>query len=218
VYTDESRTSVKARFHTLRQQTRKPQGQFNLALADFTAPVSSNVKDYIGAFAVTAGAGIDEHVARFEAAHDDYNAIMLKAIADRLAEAFAERLHQRVRKEFWGYAADETFSNAELIKEEYAGIRPAPGYPAQPDHTEKLTIWSLLDVERNTGITLTESMAMMPTAAVSGLYFAHPASQYFGLGKIQRDQVEDYAKRKGMSLDETERWLGPVLGYEPVVA
>lgn len=218
VYSDESRTSVKARFHTLRQQTRKPQGQFNLALADFTAPVSSNVKDYIGAFAVTAGAGIDEHVARFEAAHDDYNAIMLKAIADRLAEAFAERLHQRVRKEFWGYAADETFSNAELIKEEYAGIRPAPGYPAQPDHTEKLTIWSLLDVERNTGITLTESMAMMPTAAVSGLYFAHPASQYFGLGKIQRDQVEDYAKRKGMSLDETERWLGPVLGYEPVVA
>jgi 5-methyltetrahydrofolate--homocysteine methyltransferase len=127
-------------------------------------------------------------------------------------------LHQRVRKEFWGYAADETFSNAELIKEEYAGIRPAPGYPAQPDHTEKLTIWSLLDVEKNTGITLTESMAMMPTAAVSGLYFAHPASQYFGLGKIQRDQVEDYAKRKGMSLEETERWLGPVLGYEPVEA
>ena len=218
VYADDSRTSVKARLHTLRQQTRKPQGQFNLALADFTAPVGTNVKDYIGAFAVTAGAGIDEHVARFEAAHDDYNAIMLKAIADRLAEAFAERLHQRVRKEFWGYASDETFSNAELIKEEYAGIRPAPGYPAQPDHTEKLTIWSLLDVEKNTGITLTESMAMMPTAAVSGLYFAHPASQYFGLGKIQRDQVEDYAKRKGMSLEETERWLGPVLGYEPVEA
>jgi 5-methyltetrahydrofolate--homocysteine methyltransferase len=218
VYSDDSRSSVKARFHTLRQQTRKPQGQFNLALADFTAPVRTNVKDYIGAFAVTAGAGIDEHVARFEAAHDDYNAIMLKAIADRLAEAFAERLHQRVRKEFWGYASDETFSNVELIKEEYAGIRPAPGYPAQPDHTEKLTIWSLLDVEKNTGITLTESMAMMPTAAVSGLYFAHPASQYFGLGKIQRDQVEDYAKRKGMSLEETERWLGPVLGYEPVEA
>ncbi|MBP7166111.1 MAG: methionine synthase [Bacteroidia bacterium] len=218
VYADDSRSSVKARLHTLRQQTRKPQGQFNLALADFTAPVGTNVKDYIGAFAVTAGAGIDEHVARFEAAHDDYNAIMLKAIADRLAEAFAERLHQRVRKEFWGYASDETFSNAELIKEEYAGIRPAPGYPAQPDHTEKLTIWSLLDVEKNTGITLTESMAMMPTAAVSGLYFAHPASQYFGLGKIQRDQVEDYAKRKGMSLEETERWLGPVLGYEPVEA
>ena len=218
VFSDDSRTSVKARLHTLRQQTRKPQGQFNLALADFTAPVGTNVKDYIGAFAVTAGAGIDEHVARFEAAHDDYNAIMLKAIADRLAEAFAERLHQRVRKEFWGYASDETFSNAELIKEEYAGIRPAPGYPAQPDHTEKLTIWSLLDVEKNTGITLTESMAMMPTAAVSGLYFAHPASQYFGLGKIQRDQVEDYAKRKGMSLEETERWLGPVLGYEPVEA
>ena len=218
VFSDDSRTSVKARLHTLRQQTRKPQGQFNLALADFTAPVGTNVKDYIGAFAVTAGAGIDEHVARFEAAHDDYNAIMLKAIADRLAEAFAERLHQRVRKEFWGYASDETFSNAELIKEEYAGIRPAPGYPAQPDHTEKLTIWSLLDVEKNTGITLTESMAMMPTAAVSGLYFAHPASQYFGLGKIQRDQVEDYAKRKGMSQEETERWLGPVLGYEPVEA
>ena len=216
VFTDEQRNKVRAKFHALRQQTKKPEGQFNLALSDFIAPQSSGIKDYIGAFAVTAGEGIDEHVAKFEANHDDYNAIMLKALADRLAEAFAERLHQRVRKEFWGYAADETFSNNELINEEYAGIRPAPGYPAQPDHTEKLTIWNLLDVDSNAGITLTESLAMVPTAAVSGLYFSHPASQYFGLGKIQRDQVEDYAKRKGMTLEETERWLGPVLGYEPV--
>ena len=216
VFTDEQRNKVRAKFHALRQQTKKPEGQYNLALSDFIAPQSSGIKDYIGAFAVTAGEGIDEHVAKFEANHDDYNAIMLKALADRLAEAFAERLHQRVRKEFWGYAADETFSNNELINEEYAGIRPAPGYPAQPDHTEKLTIWNLLDVDSNAGITLTESLAMVPTAAVSGLYFSHPASQYFGLGKIQRDQVEDYAKRKGMTLEETERWLGPVLGYEPV--
>lgn len=217
VYEDDTRKKVRATFHTLRQQTKKPEGQSNIALSDFIAPQSSGIKDYIGTFAVTTGIGIDEHVARFEANHDDYNAILLKALADRLAEAFAERLHQRVRKEFWGYASDETLSNDELIKEEYDGIRPAPGYPAQPDHTEKLTIWNLLDTDTTAGITLTESLAMVPTAAVSGLYFSHPASQYFGLGKIQRDQVEDYAKRKGMSIDETERWLGPVLGYEPVV-
>jgi 5-methyltetrahydrofolate--homocysteine methyltransferase len=218
VYANEQRHSVQAVFHTLRQQTGKPSGQYNVALSDFIAPKSTQVEDYIGAFAVTAGAGIDEHVARFEAAHDDYSAILLKALADRLAEAFAERLHEKVRKEIWGYAADEKFTNEELIQESYAGIRPAPGYPAQPDHTEKLTIWNLLDVERNTGITLTESMAMVPTAAVSGLFIAHPASHYFGLGKISRDQVEDYARRKNMSMDEAERWLGPVLGYEPVLA
>jgi 5-methyltetrahydrofolate--homocysteine methyltransferase len=217
VYEDDTRKKVRATFHTLRQQTKKPEGQANIALSDFIAPKSAGVKDYIGTFAVTTGIGIDEHVARFEANHDDYNAILLKALADRLAEAFAERLHQRVRKEFWGYASDETLSNDDLIKEEYDGIRPAPGYPAQPDHTEKLTIWNLLDTDTTAGITLTESLAMVPTAAVSGLYFSHPASHYFGLGKIQRDQVEDYARRKGMSVDDTERWLGPVLGYEPVV-
>ena len=217
VFSNEERKTKRAVFHTLRQQTKKPAGQYNMALSDFVAPLSSNVKDYIGTFAVACGEGIDKHVAAFEANHDDYSAIMLKAIADRLAEAFAERLHQRVRKEFWGYAADEHFANDELIKEEYDGIRPAPGYPAQPDHTEKNAIWDLLDVEKNAGITLTESLAMLPTAAVSGLYFSHPTSQYFGIGKIQRDQVEEYAQRKGMSIDETERWLSPALGYEPVV-
>jgi 5-methyltetrahydrofolate--homocysteine methyltransferase len=198
-------------FHTLRQQTKKPAGQFNVALSDFVAP--QGVQDYIGTFALTTGIGIDAHVARFEADHDDYNAIMLKALADRLAEAFAELMHKKVRKEIWGYATDENLKNDELIKEEYAGIRPAPGYPAQPEHTEKTTIWKLLDVEKNTGMQLTESMAMIPTAAVSGLYFAHPQSHYFGLGKIQKDQVEDYAKRKGMSIEEAERWLGPNLVY-----
>ncbi|MDQ3049083.1 MAG: DUF559 domain-containing protein, partial [Bacteroidota bacterium] len=175
--------------------------------------VRSNNDDYIGAFAVTTGIGIDEHVARFEKDHDDYSAIMLKALADRLAEAFAELMHKKVRKEFWAYAKDENLKNEDLIKEEYAGIRPAPGYPAQPDHTEKPDLFKLLDVEKETGITLTESMAMFPTAAVSGLYFAHPDSHYFGIGKIKKDQVEEYAQRKGMSLAEIERWLGPNLAY-----
>lgn len=198
-------------FHSIRQQTKKPAGQYNVALADFVAP--SGKKDFIGAFALTTGIGIDEHVARFEKDHDDYSAIMLKALADRLAEAFAELMHKKVRKDYWGYAKNESFSNEELIKEEYAGIRPAPGYPAQPDHTEKLTIWKLLDVEKNTGIILTESLAMVPTAAVSGLYFAHPDSHYFGIGKITKEQVEDYAKRKNMSFENAEKWLGPALGY-----
>ncbi|MFN7294887.1 MAG: methionine synthase, partial [Bacteroidota bacterium] len=198
-------------FHTLRQQTKKPAGQFNVALSDFIAP--QGTQDYIGTFALTTGIGIDAHVARFEADHDDYNAIMLKALADRLAEAFAELMHKKVRREIWGYAADENLKNEELIKEEYAGIRPAPGYPAQPEHTEKLTIWNLLEVEKNTGMQLTESMAMIPTAAVSGLYFAHPQSHYFGLGKIQKDQVSDYAKRKGITTADAERWLGPALAY-----
>lgn len=208
-------------FHSIRQQTKKPAGQFNVALADFIKPKNLNAsgdsakgnKDYIGAFALTTGIGIDEHVARFEKDHDDYSAIMLKAIADRLAEAFAELMHKKVRKEYWGYAKNETFTNEELIKEEYAGIRPAPGYPAQPDHTEKLTIWKLLDVEKNTSIILTESLAMVPTAAVSGLYFGHPQSHYFGVGKITKEQVEDYAKRKNLAFEVAEKWLGPALGY-----
>jgi 5-methyltetrahydrofolate--homocysteine methyltransferase len=215
---DENKKAVKCSFHTIRQQTKKPAGQYNIALADFISPkavTSSGVEknDYIASFALTTGIGIDEHVKRFEADHDDYSAIMIKALADRLAEAFAELMHKKVRKEFWGYAKNETLSNSDLIKEEYAGIRPAPGYPAQPDHTEKLTIWKLLDVEKNTGITLTDSLAMVPTAAVSGLYFSHPQSHYFGIGKINKEQVEDYAKRKDMKLEEAEKWLGPNLSY-----
>jgi 5-methyltetrahydrofolate--homocysteine methyltransferase len=201
-------------FHTLRQQTKKPAGQYNIALSDFIKPSNgSGIADYVGAFACSTGFGIDEHVKKFEADHDDYKAIMLKALADRLAEAFAECLHKKVRTEIWGYSKDETLSNEQLIKEEYSGIRPAPGYPAQPDHLEKLSIWKLLDVENTTGIKLTESLAMIPTAAVSGLYLSHRDSQYFGLGKITREQVEDYAKRKGISTDKAERWLGTVLGY-----
>ncbi|HEV7231310.1 MAG TPA: methionine synthase [Bacteroidia bacterium] len=212
VYADEKRDKVRAVFHSIRQQTKKPAGQFNVALADFIRPKESG-PDYIGAFAVTAGIGIDEHVARFEKDHDDYSSILLKALADRLAEAFTELLHKRLRREFWGYAKGETLDNTQLIKEEYKGIRPAPGYPAQPDHTEKPILFSLLEVEKNTGIELTESMAMLPTAAVSGLYFAHPEAHYFGIGKIQKDQVADYATRKSMSLQEAERWLGPNLAY-----
>jgi 5-methyltetrahydrofolate--homocysteine methyltransferase len=200
----------KVMLHTIRQQTVKPDGQFNVALADY---VSQDDKDYIGAFAVTTGIGIDEHVKKFEADHDDYSAIMLKAIADRLAEAYTECIHQKVRIEYWGYAPNEKFNYEELIKENYEGIRPAPGYPAQPDHTEKPTIWKLLDVEKNAGITLTESMAMLPTAAVSGLYFAHPNSKYFAVGKITKEQIIDYASRKKISIEEAERWMGPYLAY-----
>jgi 5-methyltetrahydrofolate--homocysteine methyltransferase len=209
--------NVKCTFHTIRQQTKKPAGQYNIALADFIKPKEiqnkNSATDYVGAFALTTGIGIDEYVKRFEKDHDDYSAIMLKALADRLAEAFAELMHKKVRTEIWAYAKNESFSNEELIKEEYAGIRPAPGYPAQPDHTEKLTIWKLLDVEKETGIKLTESLAMVPTAAVSGLYFANKDAQYFGVGKITKEQVEDYAKRKKMRFEEVERWLGPALGY-----
>jgi 5-methyltetrahydrofolate--homocysteine methyltransferase len=211
VYSDDTRTTCLTTFHSLRQQTERPPGRPNAALADFIAPKSSGVKDYIGAFAVTAGIGIDEHVARFEADHDDYHSIMLKALADRLAEAFAERLHERVRKEYWGYAASESLDNEALIDEKYQGIRPAPGYPACPEHTEKGLLWDLIDPETNAGMTITESYAMLPTAAVSGFYFAHPESRYFGLGKIDADQVEDYAQRKGWDLATAERWLGPSL-------
>jgi 5-methyltetrahydrofolate--homocysteine methyltransferase len=215
IYPDDSRRRVLTTLHHLRQQTRRPAGKPNRCLADFVAPKAGGTADYLGAFAVTAGLGIDERVAAFERDHDDYRAILLKALADRLAEAFAERLHERVRREFWAYAPDEALDNEALIEERYRGIRPAPGYPACPDHTEKGLLWRLLDVDRNAAIQLTESFAMMPAASVSGWYFAHPEARYFGLGKIERDQVEDYARRKGMTLPEAERWLGPQLGYEP---
>ncbi len=215
VYADERRATPLERLHHLRQQKSKPQGHAQLCLADFVAPATSGRADYLGAFAVTAGIGIEEHIARFEAAHDDYGSIMLKALADRLAEALAERLHERVRREVWGYAAHEALDGAALIREAYQGIRPAPGYPACPDHTEKAVLWRLLDAERTAGIRLTESFAMVPTAAVSGWYFSHPQAQYFGLGQIDRDQAASYALRKRMSLDEVERWLAPNLGYVP---
>ena len=200
--------------HHLRQQTDKANDQPNFCLSDFVAPAGTK-RDYVGGFVVTAGHGVDEKVAEFEANHDDYNAILLKSLADRLAEALAERMHERVRKEFWGYANDEQLSNDELIKEKYAGIRPAPGYPACPDHTEKATLFDLLDASENTGVELTEHFAMFPTAAVSGWYFSHPESRYYAVGKINRDQVEDYADRKGMDLSEAEPWLSPNLIYDP---
>jgi 5-methyltetrahydrofolate--homocysteine methyltransferase len=199
--------------HHLRQQLKKADGLPNISLADFVAPISSQKEDYIGAFAVTAGIGIEEKIKEFEAQHDDYNSIMIKVLADRLAEAIAERMHERVRKEFWAYDKTEDLSNDELIKEKYNGIRPAPGYPACPDHTEKIALFDILNATENAGITLTESMAMYPTAAVSGWYFSHPDSKYFGIGKLAKDQVEDYANRKNMPLEKTERWLGSILGY-----
>lgn len=217
VYTDESRTQVLETLHSLRQQMAREPGRERAhhALADYIAPKQSGVADWIGGFAVTTGIGLDERARAFEAAHDDYNAILLKALGDRLAEALAERMHERVRTELWGYAAGEALTPEELIAEKFQGIRPAPGYPACPDHTEKATLWRLLDAERTTGITLTDSYAMLPTAAVSGLYFAHPQARYFGLGKIERDQVADYAARKGMDIATMERWLAPNLNYEP---
>ena len=211
---DQNGEKVEQTFHFLRQQTEKPKLKPNYSLADFVAPKSAGKRDYLGGFAVTAGIGIDEHIARFEADHDDYHAIMLKALADRLAEAFAELMHQKVRQEIWGYAPNEGLSNDDLIQEAYTGIRPAPGYPACPEHTEKDLLWEWLDVEQRTGISLTESKAMVPTASVSGFYFAHPDSRYFAVGNLNRDQVEDYAKRKGMSVQEAEKWLGPNLGYD----
>ncbi len=215
VYEDESRNEPLLSFHFLRKQGKQPPGRPNECLADFVAPADSGLPDYIGGFACTAGIGIDAHVKRFEADHDDYSALMLKALADRLAEALAEMLHHRVRTRHWRYAPDEGLSNEALIDEQYRGIRPALGYPACPDHTEKDLLWRLLDAERLTGIWLTESKAMVPTAAVSGLYFSHPESRYFAVGKINRDQVADYAERKGMGIAEMEKWLGPNLAYEP---
>jgi 5-methyltetrahydrofolate--homocysteine methyltransferase len=213
LYTDERRDQVLARFCFLRQQ-KSEEGQPCRSLGDFVAPKETGLRDHVGAFAVTTGLGLRELCDKYRAAHDDYNAIMAEALADRLAEAFAEYLHERVRVE-WGYGASEALSKGELIDEAYRGIRPAAGYPACPDHTEKRTLWRLLDVEKNTGMVLTESCAMWPGASVSGLYFAHPEARYFSLGKIDRDQVEDYHQRKGMSVAEVERWLGPNLNYDP---
>jgi len=218
VFANETRSTPLAVLRTLRQQRPRRQGRANAALADFIAPRASGLADYIGAFAVTAGLGEEAVVERFKRTNDDYSAIMAKALADRLAEAFAERLHQRVRKEFWAYAPDETLANSELIAEKYRGIRPAPGYPAQPDHSEKATLFKLLDGERQIGVRLTESFAMWPGASVCGLYFSHPDSYYFGVGKIERDQVEDYARRKGWTTEQAERWLAPILNYDPLAA
>ena len=215
LYEDEDLASEVARFCMLRQQQEKAEGESYRCLADFVAPRASGLADYIGAFAVTAGIGEEAVVERFKGANDDYSAIMAKALADRLAEALAERLHQRVRKEFWAYAPDEALGNAEMIAEQYRGIRPAPGYPAQPDHTEKATLFRLLDAEREIGVKLTENFAMWPGASVCGLYFSHPKSYYFGVGRIERDQVEDYAARKGWTAEEAEKWLAPILNYDP---
>jgi 5-methyltetrahydrofolate--homocysteine methyltransferase len=214
LYTNDKRNEVLTTLHTLRQQAQKTSEQPYLALSDLIAPKTSGIDDYIGGFAVTSGIGIEPILEKFQKEHDDYNSIMLKAIADRLAEAFAELMHELVRKEYWGYSVGEKLSNDDLIAEKYDGIRPAPGYPAQPDHTEKQIIFDLLEAEEKTGITLTESFAMYPASSVSGLYFSHPESKYFNVGKINKDQVEEYARRKGMPVDEIERWLAPILGYE----
>jgi 5-methyltetrahydrofolate--homocysteine methyltransferase len=211
LYADEARNQPLMTWHNLRQQMAKPEGQPNWCLADFVGP--AGVKDYLGAFVVTAGINEDAKAKAFEAAHDDYSAILFKSLCDRLAEAFAERMHQRVRKEFWGYAADETLANDQLIKEEYRGIRPAPGYPACPEHSEKGELFRLLDVPNLIGVTLTESYAMWPAASVSGFYLSHPDARYFAVAKIDRDQVADYARRKGWEQDTAEKWLAPKLGY-----
>jgi 5-methyltetrahydrofolate--homocysteine methyltransferase len=215
VYADADRRTLLGTFHTLRQQIAKSGDRPDAALADFVAPKSLGLTDYIGAFAVTTGHGLDPLSAEFVRAHDDYQSILAKALADRLAEAFAERMHELVRRELWGYAPDEAIDNDDLIRERYQGIRPAPGYPACPDHTEKRLVFDLLSAERNAGIELTESFAMTPASSVSGLYFWRPEAHYFGVGKIDRDQVTDYARRKGQSVAETERWLAPNLGYQP---
>jgi 5-methyltetrahydrofolate--homocysteine methyltransferase len=215
LYADDSRVEVTARVHCLRQQFEKPPGRPNVCLTDFVAPRESGLADYIGAFVVTTGIGLSELCADFEEHHDDYNSILAKALADRLAEALAERMHERVRREFWGYEPNEQLANDDRIAERYRGIRPAPGYPSCPDHTEKRTLFSLLDAEAAAGVRLTEHMAMFPAASVSGWYFSHPDAYYFGLGKIGRDQVRDYATRKGLDASEMERWLSPNLAYEP---
>jgi 5-methyltetrahydrofolate--homocysteine methyltransferase len=214
LFADVGRTRVLATFPMLRQQAPRSDGLPQLSLADFVAPRSSGHRDHLGAFAVTAGHGVDELAARFASAHDDYSAILVKALADRLAEAFTEKLHQEARVA-WGYGKGESLSTDDLLRERYRGIRPAPGYPACPDHTEKKTLFALLAATESAGITLTENFAMHPAAAVSGLYFSHPEAKYFAVGRIGKDQVEDYARRKGMSLAEAERWLAPNLGYEP---
>ncbi|MFT5497107.1 MAG: 5-methyltetrahydrofolate--homocysteine methyltransferase, partial [Kiritimatiellia bacterium] len=214
VYTDETRSKVAGTFRFLRQQNKKAGGKANQCLADLVASKESGLADYMGGFAVTAGIGAEDAAKLYEDEQDDYQAIMVKVLADRLAEAFAEHLHERVRKEFWGYEPEETLDNDALIREEYTGIRPAPGYPACPDHTEKGLLFELLDGPANAGITLTESYAMFPGAAVSGFYFAHPDARYFGVGRVGEDQIKDYAARKGWSMEEAERWLAPNLGYK----
>jgi 5-methyltetrahydrofolate--homocysteine methyltransferase len=218
LYADDSRRDSVATLFTLRQQLAKREGRPNLALADFVAPADGGPPDYLGVFVVTAGIEEAAIAERFALANDDFSSILVKALADRFAEALAEALHARVRRELWGYAPDEALAPQELIAEPYRGIRPAPGYPAQPDHSEKATIFSLLDAERATGVTLTESYAMWPPASVCGLYFAHPQAHYFGVARVERDQVEDYARRKGMAVAEVERWLAPILGYRPGAA
>ena len=215
IYTDESRNDVLKTFHFLRQQRQKPPGRPNRSLADYVAPKETGLEDYMGFFAVTAGLNEERVAQRFREEYDDYNAIMVQALGDRLSEAFAELMHEKIRKELWGYAADEKLDNEALIKEEYRGIRPAPGYPACAEHTEKGILWDLLDAEKNSGIKLTESYAMSPGSAVSGFYFSHPDSRYFGVAQIGRDQASDYAERKGMTLEEAERWLAPNLAYDP---
>src|SRR5690606_10903050 len=211
LFTDETREQELATFFTLRQQLSKRDGRPNVALSDFVAPLGSGIEDYVGGFVVTAGFEEIAIAERFERANDDYSSILVKALADRFAEAFAELMHQRVRKEFWGYAPDEDLTNDDLILEKYLGIRPAPGYPAQPDHTEKSTLFNLLDATAQVGVELTEGYSMWPGSSVSGLYIGHPESYYFGVAKVERDQVEDYARRKGMEIQEVERWLGPIL-------
>ena len=215
IFEDESRTQEKARFHFLRQQSKKREGQPNSSLVDYVAPKESGKADYMGLFAVTAGLGIEPIIKQYEAAHDDYNSILVKALADRLAEALAEYLHYKIRTDFWGYEPAEEFDNEAFIAENYRGIRPAPGYPACPDHTEKHTLFEVLEVEERAGISLTESCAMYPASSVSGFYFAHPQSRYFAVGKLQKDQIEEYARRKGQTIEETEQWLSPNLGYTP---
>ena len=215
LFTGDSRTQTRATLHTLRQQLQRRDGKPNVALSDFIAPASSGVTDYVGGFVVTAGVEEERIAERFARANDDYQSIMVKALADRIAEAFAEQMHERVRREFWAYAPDEQLTNEQRINEAYPGIHPAPGYPAQPDHTEKKTLFELLDAERRIGVRLTESFAMWPGSSVSGLYIAQPESYYFGVAKVERDQVEDYAARKGMEVSEVERWLSPILNYNP---
>jgi 5-methyltetrahydrofolate--homocysteine methyltransferase len=215
LFTGESRTEKLATFRTLRQQLARHDGKPNVALADFVAPVESGKADYLGAFVVTSGAEEKKIAEKLARANDDYGSILVKALADRLAEAFAEYLHERVRKEFWAYAPEENLSEDERLAEKYRGIRPAPGYPAQPDHTEKQTIFDLLKARGRIGVSLTESFAMLPGSSVSGLYFAHPDAHYFGVAKVERDQVEDYAARKNLGVAEVERWLAPVLNYAP---
>jgi 5-methyltetrahydrofolate--homocysteine methyltransferase len=219
VYGDKARKFPIHTLHTLRQQMARDASRPNLALSDFIAPAPKNgeklTPDYIGGFVVTAGIGEEPHIKAFEEAKDDYSAILLRALADRFAEAFAERMHEKVRHDYWGYAAEEELSNTDLIAEKYQGIRPAPGYPAQPEHSEKATLFKLLDAEHQIGVQLTESFAMWPGSSVSGFYYSHPESRYFGVGKIERDQVEDYARRKNWTLQEAERWLAPLLNYNP---